>query len=370
MKQHAALSCALLLSGLIAPSPGLTAQETTRFDKAWNTATLYNNKENRILQELSLVGRLQIDAVWLSPDTLEKFNDVNFRRARLGLKADIFTDWTVHIEADWDLNHELDAAYTKLTDANIAWSHGKYLKVKALKQSAGFTLDGATSSKRLLTLERNNLSNNLWFSKEYFTGLSASGTLENGFNYRGGIFSSGGDPELDFDSAGWFALLSLGHAGKATRLRADYVYQHEDQGADTSDFESVASVNGQWVPGPFGIAGDLAYGWGLSNQGQSDIWGFAIQPHYDISKQAQAVLRYTYLESDKANGLRLPRYENTLARGRGDSFNELYAGFNLYFYDHKFKWQTGVSWVRMDDEAADGGQYEGWNLTSGLRIYW
>jgi phosphate-selective porin OprO/OprP len=82
------------------------------------------------------------------------------------------------------------------------------------------------------------------------------------------------------------------------------------------------------------------------------------------------VLRYTYLDSDGANGLRLNRYENRVVSGRGDEYNEYFAGLNLFFYGHKFKWQTGLQYTTMDDSADDGGEYDGWGLITGLRISW
>jgi phosphate-selective porin OprO/OprP len=43
---------------------------------------------------------------------------------------------------------------------------------------------------------------------------------------------------------------------------------------------------------------------------------------------------------------------------------------NKYFYGHKLKWQTGVQYTTMDDNADDGGDYDGWGVTTGIRISW
>jgi phosphate-selective porin OprO/OprP len=42
----------------------------------------------------------------------------------------------------------------------------------------------------------------------------------------------------------------------------------------------------------------------------------------------------------------------------------------VYFYGHKFKWQTGLQYASMKDDADDGGEYKGWGLSTGLRFYW
>ena len=93
-------------------------------------------------------------------------------------------------------------------------------------------------------------------------------------------------------------------------------------------------------------------------------------PYYGFNPRIQAVLRYTYVSSADDNGVRLPRYENKIVDGRGNEYDELYAGLNVYFYGHKLKWQTGLEYASMKDDANDGGEYEGWGLSTGLRLYW
>ncbi len=73
--------------------------------------------------------------------------------------------------------------------------------------------------------------------------------------------------------------------------------------------------------------------------------------------------------------MRLNRYENKALEsndigGRGDRYNEVYGGLNVYFYGHKFKWQTGLSYAAMEDAANDGGGFKGWTINTGLRVYW
>ena len=80
--------------------------------------------------------------------------------------------------------------------------------------------------------------------------------------------------------------------------------------------------------------------------------------------------RYTYLHSSDDNGLRLNRYEGDAVSGRGDEYHEAFIGLNWFIYGHKLKWQNGMQYTHMDDAADDGGKYDGWGFTSGLRAYW
>lgn len=59
-----------------------------------------------------------------------------------------------------------------------------------------------------------------------------------------------------------------------------------------------------------------------------------------------------------------------MVTGRGDRYNEVYAGANYDFYGHKLKLQSGAQWADMRDRAHDGGEYAGLSWTTGLRIGW
>ena len=155
MKRLKLIACTVL-SLCIVQSHGSQgfAEELSGFDKAWSYLTLYENSENKVLQKFSIVGRAQLDAAWVDPDgtdsdgnDLENWNDTLWRRFRFGFEAALFENWKAHLEADFDLNEPVEDWYNKLTDAYIQWEPGDNVKIKALKQSAGFTLDGARRSR-------------------------------------------------------------------------------------------------------------------------------------------------------------------------------------------------------------------------------
>jgi len=358
---------------VFSPIVAALATDESSFNKVWNYATLYDSKDNKVIQKFDLSGRLQIDSAWFDADQGE-FEDILWRRFRFGFKTILFQDWVLHVEGDWDLNESLSETYNRLTDAYFGWHLGKKHYLKLLKQSAGFTLDGETSSKKLLTLQRNNLTNNLWFTAEYFTGVTISGANDKSWTYKAGIFSSDGSNEFSQFEAAYFTLFSLGYnfAGDLkldnASFRLDYVYNQEDEDANTRDFSQVLSLVAKWEQGDWGLWGDFSAGRGYA--GQSDLWGVVLMPSYDISSHIQLVFRYTYLKSIDSNGVRLGRYESEIVNSRGDKYNEIYSGLNLFFYGHKLKWQTGLQYSSMKDAADDGGEYEGWGLTTGLRVSW
>jgi len=358
---------------------------TKAFDEVWSLAELYANPNNPVVQKVAITGRLQFDYVVIegsgdpAAGVTEKDLDYDFgglRRFRAGIKANLFHDFTLQIETDLDPNE--DPVYRRLTDANLVWRRSDALRVKLGKQDIGFTLDGTTSSRELLTIDRNNLTNNLTFTTRYLPGLSVAGTVD-GWTYLAGVFSQGrSDGEFgDFDAGtSWLASLgrdlsSLTSGGKAD-LRLDYVFNEENPPEDLFTNRAlghIVSLNGRYEKDSFGLRGDLTAGDGFL--GQPDLWGFVLMPYYNFSPKLQGVLRYTYVHSEGADGVRFTRYEaRALNERRGDEYQEAYAGLNYYIYGHKLKLQTGVQYAAMRDRADNGGAFDGWSWTSGIRLSW
>lgn len=363
-------TCLLALCCIGFISGSLFSQMT--YDDVWKNAVWYENPNNSTVQKIAFTGRFQGEAYWFDSDQGDR-DDTTWRRLRAGFKNTVFETWTFHFEGDFNLNN--DASYNRLTDAYFSRKLNDGATVKIGKQSAGFTLGGATSSKSLITLQRNNLSNNLWFTAEYFTGLSVSGPADDGYYYNVGVFSNDPNGELSHFDASFFGLASFGKdfadevgIDKAD-IRLDLVYNDEDPNANTRNFGKVAALVTEWEDGDWGLWTDLSLGDGYGSQG--DVWGLVLMPFYNISEQLQFVFRYTHIDGSGTNSVRLGRYESRVVSGRGDLYDEYYLGFNYYLYGHKLKWQTGIQKARMKDGANDGGRYtDGLGVTSGFRISW
>jgi phosphate-selective porin OprO/OprP len=349
-------------------SSGAHSQKSV-FKDAWKLADLYENEQGDYLK---LSGRLQADAATFDASQGD-YNDVRWRRFRFGIKGK-YGGTTVGLEANYDLNNDLEDSYGRLTDAYLSWNLREQTRLTVLKQSAGFTLDGRTSSKKLLTPQRNNLTNNLWFPAEYFTGLSVKGRLAPNWSYTAAVFSSDGHDEIGFSDASYFTLFSVGKTLGSSRLwqtgsvTLDYVYNDVHEEGNTRDFSDVLSLSSKFSSGNWHLWSDFTLGQG--DMGQSDIWGLSLMPYFQQTETVQWVMRYTWLDSKDDNGLRLGRYENEIVDGRGDRYQEFFAGVNYLFNEHKFKLQLGGQYTEMDDSARDGGEYDGWGLTLALRIYW
>ena len=350
-------------------------QEST-FDKIWDNVVLYENDENSLVSKFWLTGRLQGEYHSFENEVAPAIDhdDYDWRRFRFGFKATLFGDITLHSEADFGLENRGKPLYNRLTDTYFSWSTESSVKFKIGKQSAPFTLDGSTSSKKLHTLERSKIAGNVWFGQEYFPGISVSGSM-NEIDYFAGIYSNDDDDEFyGTFKHGQFGLISLGKDYaenfnlEKSYFRLDFMlHEDSDDGFRVDDWSGAYSFVTKWENNDWYFWTDLSF----ADRKNGDVWGIQLMPFYDITDKTQAIFCYTHLNSAGDNQLRASRWEDRLDRGefRGDDLTEYFFGLNHFFYGHKLKWQNGIQYTALDE--ADGSkEYEGWGFTTAFRISW
>lgn len=367
-----ALGAAILLAATPAGRANAQSGES-RYDELWDRARVYTGDSDSFVRSVQLSGRFQVDQAYVDSGE-EKHSETNLRRMRLGAKVRFLDAWQFHAEAEYD-PQDGEPVYQRLTDVYVAWSPNGAVAITVGKHGAAFTMDGMTSSKELLAIDRSNLANNIWFTEEYIPGISVEGEISR-WRYNAGVFSSGGrDRGFGDSDGGEFVLGTVGY-DFAERLGADEAVlsvnlidndPHPDNGF-TRPLENVTSVAFAFESGAWGVRSDVSAARGYL--GQSDLEGLMIMPFYDLSDSVQLVVRYTRVDSDDVNGVRFGRYENEITSGRGDEYREAYLGVNYYWYGHKLKLQTGLQYADMRDRALDGGAYTGWSWTTGFRISW
>jgi len=348
--------------------------EPSTYDRIWTSFTrLYKNDDNPVIQQVLFTGRYQHEFAAIDADQGD-LDEWNVRRMRVGPRITLFRTFTLHAEVE--LNpQERDPFYVRFTDAYLQWNRSSRAVMTFGKQGVPFTLDGSTSSKDLLTIDRSNLTNNIWFPQEYMPGISISGRLAP-WVYRGGVYSAGRmNREFGEFTGDYFGLALVGYdfAGrlgvKEALLTGNYLYQHPDSdNTFTRQLEHVMSVHFKLEADRWGLRTDVSDAIGYL--GQSDLWAVTAMPFVNLTEKLQAVGRYTYIDSEDPNGVRLATYESRVVPGRGDEYREWYLGANYYFYGHRLKLQTGLQRADMKDRANDGGEYSGLSWTAGLRVGW
>ena len=357
-----------------APAQTAARPEPSTYDRIWRRfTTWYDEPSNPVVQRVLFSGRFQHEFATVRSDQGD-IDEWNTRRLRLGPRITLFRTFTLHGEVE--LNpQERDPLYVRLTDMYLQWSRSPRLVITAGKHSIPFTMDGATSSKDLLTIDRSNLTNNIWFPQEYLPGVSVAGRAAR-WVYRGGVYSAGAaNKEFGEFNGGAATLAVLGYdfgsilgVTEAT-LAGNYVYQQPDaRNTFARQLEHVGSLNLKLEARGWGFRADLSKAKGFASQ--SDLSAVMLMPYVSITPELQLIGRYTRLTSDRFNGVQLATYENRVVRGRGDRYDEAYVGANYFFYGQRLKLQTGVQFADMRDRAADGGAFSGTSWTTGIRIGW
>lgn len=359
-------------SGQGDPKPAPKPPST--YDKVWNGLTnWYTSGENPVVQRVIFTGRFQHDLAMVRADEGDH-DESNVRRVRFGPRITFFRDYLFHAELEVN-PQEHNPFYVRFTDLYVAWQKNPKTVIMVGKQSVPFTQEGATSSKELITIDRSNLANNIWFTQEYMPGISLSGRNA-AWTYRGGVYSSGAmNREFGKFNGDAFTLALVGYDfGKKLKVReatltGNYLYQHPDvNNTFTKRWEHVMTVHFKLEQPKWGARTDVSNTVGYL--GQRNVLGVMLMPFYNVTPKLQVVYRYTFLDSDGINGLSLATYENKLVTGRGDQYNENYLGVNYYFYGHRLKLQSGVQFAEMQDSANDGGAYSGTSWTTGFRVGW
>lgn len=355
-----------------APQAGPAKADST-FDEIWRIPTIHDDKEGDVLNQVRIIGRLHLDNYVLDSDIGDD-SDFVARRTRLGVKAKMFRRLDVQVQGDFNLEGG-GPLYIRLTDAHLAWKFSDAAILTVGKQSPEFTLDGAQSSNRILTISRSNINNTFGVASGYAPGVTLRGQSGN-WTYKAGIYTSGKDNGEFGNFSGGPALIgSVGYdfgkqlGLKRAVLRGDYLYNKPDPDGDFfRPLKHVGALIFMVDNNDWGVWGEGVIAKG--SLGQSDGHGVSVMPWINLSKKVQVVTRFTHMKSDDINGLRFSRYESVITSKRGDRYNEAYAGLNYYIHGHNLKLQTGLTYANMRDRAHDGGAYDGITWTTALRLSW
>ncbi|MCK9304038.1 MAG: OprO/OprP family phosphate-selective porin [Bacteroidales bacterium] len=377
---------------ILAAGTAVASEESSWLKPIFDAPKLYEDKESDVLQSIALTGRLQGDLYSFGDNDDSHLEDAMWRRFRFGAKAKIFHDFTLHTEMDLDMNEvdsgHWDEFYLRLTDSYIKWDKYEEATVTVGKQSAGFTLDGATSSKKLILTERNIVAGNFWFDMEYFTGTSVKGDIDE-WSYKVGLFSASGEAEYGHFDSGYFGLFSVGHkTGEKGSLRLDYVYNDPDYSSKYSDFKGknavgtanhdhvLALVYEQMLSDKLGVQSDIVTSKGIKDNSngidQSDLVGLSVTPFYNLTDDLQLVLQYagvTSLEGDADVQMSRYAYRNA-DKTKAETAHNFLLGFNWYLYGHKLKWQNALEYSYAENMRGSGDDYHGYGFTSAFRLSW
>src|SRR5688572_26841382 len=145
MRLRLSLVMMLALPALVAAQTAAAKKEPSAYDKIWGNFTeWYDDDTNPVVQRVLLSGRFHYDFATIDSDQ-GNHDESNIRRLRIGPRITLFRKFTFHSEVELDPQRR-DPFYVRFTDFYLMWTKSPTVVVTVGKQSAPFTVDGATSS--------------------------------------------------------------------------------------------------------------------------------------------------------------------------------------------------------------------------------
>jgi hypothetical protein len=376
-----------LLAGLPvivrAQDPSTEFVEPSTFDKLWDHATLYKDDTNPYFQEFKLRGRYQGQFWDVDADQGSESNYEN-RRIRLGFDAK-FLEKKLEARVEFGMDGENGIFYDGLVDAYLRWKPKSWLSITAGKTKPLIAqYDWLESTNTQPTFERSQIFNQLGINRA--TGLTVEGTTAD-WSWRAGVYSNDtpnntsgsgafGDGEFGNFDGGTSCTLGVGYDFKhlldleKADFRLDWLHSDREAGdLEMNKYNDIVTTT-FFVKEGYAAAVIEAFSASGGDGNNSDVFGFYIQPLYDIiPKKLQLVGRYSYSNSDGPLGVQgQSRYERTVAtnKGLGDSYNAIYGGIQYFIYGDKLKLMAGAEWALINNEKGDS--YDGYTLLTGIRF--
>ena len=349
---------------------------TSLYDRIWNAAVLYENKENSIIQSFSLIGRYHGQAWSVNADQ-GNAQDWENRRMIAGFSSTWFSDFT--LQAQMYLKSGSEGLYNGLYEAFIEWApQNAHVSIAIGRLDYLFTgFERSTSSKKINTMERGLLVNQVMPAE--VVGVHLKGQKAS-ISYHAGLFSGSIQEEFSDLHSGSALVVGAGidlpllmDEGK---LHLDYLNNHSDRDGNAfRPYRHIVSLWHQGQSGRLGLGIDLTAA--LPRDADGHIWGLTLEPTWWLLNEVfakndplQLALRYQFAKSSENNGLRLQRrYEEEVTEGQGDRYHAFYAGLNYFLNGQKLKLMIGGEYAHMHDRANDGGKYRGWTWFGAVRLY-
>tara|TARA_R110002096_G_scaffold147671_32_gene307957 strand:+ start:15599 stop:16735 length:1137 start_codon:yes stop_codon:yes gene_type:complete len=365
----------VLLTGLAYAGPGkeiVIEPETPKtfcdhYGDVLGLAKLYEG-DGPLIQEIKLIGRYHGQYHNTESD-LGDDSDWENRRFRFGVGATFLENF--EFEGQFNLKNDFSESgrlFETVEDLTISWEPNDAWGITVGKQKPKVTREYSTSSKRIKTIERSQLVNQIVPDKAGGIVLTLNDVAGFEIDLGGFTGDAGDDWDLpDFDGGyGLYARIGR-EITEATEVRFDYFYNDGDpNNGEFEDFGNIFSLNSSSDWDRMHLVTDLIYATGIN--GEADNFGVVFMPYYDITDKLEAVFRYTYSNSDRFNGLdEQSRYEDDASGAiTGDAYNAFYLGLNYYICGDKLKLMNGVEYADMSGGAVEN---DWWTFFTGVRMY-
>lgn len=369
--------------------PGIVASQGSAWDRALAVPTIFRDKGHPWVQELAVVGQLQLQYAYGSDDS-GKFGsddfpdescwgDTEVRRFRVGMKGRLFEKLTFLNLTD--LNPEFaPRVYKRTPETYFTYAHSPALNISAGKTELKFNREQEYSSRDFLPFERSAVGNMLYGGELTGVWICGSG-IRGGWLYFLGAYENDRQDELPAFEGGAMILGKIGYdytkrtSFELAEVKAQLLHNTEPGYAESPthpaspSYSNSVSISNQLTEGDFGLTTEFL--WGDGAEGRPDVYQISAMPTYRINEQLQIVTTFEAAGSREENGVYLPARYESLSPGvgdkTGDAYFAAYAGVNWYLHGNNLKLMSGVKYSYLDG-GSGGGDFNGWTWLAGLRM--
>jgi len=357
-------------------------------DPYWAKTTIIKDENHPYVQEFSLTGLFEGNAVWGDVETTNgatttknNVDDITMRRAQLGARMKAFYRTEITGVAELAGPSRVNGIQTLKARTAISENTGVTLgKFRALS-----TGENNTADADLRTAERSLLSNMIapadtlgvmfdaknknwlyslgWFSGDFddmLPGIKNDGFINAGIAYEQTTPTEVG-PALQ---SRWY----LNYLHNLDRNNSQVLPR---PGITTLNYDQVISTGFSFQQDRFGFQGDFTLA-----RGDSNSWGITLMPTYWMMPGAvQLVARYHYADTDQANGLfggfgtgADPFFANNGASLQGDEYHSFYVGADVHLYENRMILRNGFEYSIFLDELDSTAETESLLWQTGAKI--
>lgn len=360
----------------------------------WTFCDLFDKKyfyqsETGLVRSARFLGRYHGQHISQQEDVNDTLNNGfhhwQHRRFRLGFEVEFANDLTFYIESNLNSSSSRGTRFTDgywITDHQdlyLEWAPSDDFALRVGKQKQHITLEDIESSKRIKTVERSPIVNEMAGARPYGAVVEfATGE----FDHQIGAWLYGGhlaEPSwVDTNSNAGFSYNIFFPINEAVTGHFDYVYADNDGGLTGSEgtaatgfgpnYEHALAAGVEVEAGRFQLMSDIIYAANRTASGLipagDDTWGFYVIPSYDITDKLEAVFKYAYMDSGQEQ--RTARFD---VRQRVENYHTIYAGLQYFICGENLKLMGGYEYSTGDifgtANEVDTGS---WQVA--VRTYW
>jgi hypothetical protein len=358
------------------------------FDPYWAKTTIIQDEDHPYVQEFSLTGLFEANAVWGEVETTngaattkQNVDDVTMRRAQLGARMKAFYRTEITGVAELAGPSRLNGIQTLKARTAISENTGITIgKFRALSTGENNTPDAAlrTAERSLLSnmiapadslgvmfdaKNKNWLYNLGWFSGDFddmIPGIKNEGFINVGIAYEQTAPTEVG-PALH---SRWY----LNYLHNLDRNDSQVLPR---PGITSLNYKQVVSTGFSFQQDRFGFQGDFTLA-----RGDANSWGVTLMPTYWILPGAvQFVGRYHYADTDQIDGLfggygtgADPFFDGKGPIIQGDEYHSFYLGADVHLYENRMILRNGFEYTLFLDELDSTAESESLLWQTGAKI--